>query len=70
MNLDEFLLAQLAKESFSACFMVLNNLQELFEYSIKPDFLSAMFGFSNVFGCSVIIFDGFTSFVFFFVETR
>ena len=38
-------------ETFSACLLVLDNLQEVFRCFIITDLMSKMFGFSKVFGC-------------------
>ena len=50
-GLSEFLPATLTWEIFSACFIVLDNLQEVFGCSIVTDFMLTMFAFSNAFGC-------------------
>ena len=59
------LLPEPSRKTFLACLRVLDNLWEVFGCSIVTDSMSTKFGFSKVFGCWGIMFDGFTSFVFF-----
>ena len=48
--LSEFLAAPLIWGTFSACLVALVNLGEVSESSILTNFMSPIFGFSNVYG--------------------
>ena len=59
-----FLPAPTTCKNVLSCFIILDNLREVFICSIAPDSMPIMFGFSIFSGCWVIIFDQLTNLLF------